>query len=201
MAYHHGNLRAALLVAAATAVAADGVGALSLRKLASQLGVSHAAPRHHFGDKRGVITALATQGYDLLAEALRAAGEDFLEAGVAYVRFALEHPGHFAVMYRPDLVNADDPELLAARGKTGAALVAASTAHARKAGRAASEGPILDGRIPPLALLGWAAAHGLSHLASIGALDGATGSDLDPGTDVAVLTRLARRTLRELEPT
>src|SRR5690554_8214814 len=123
MRYHHGNLREGLLDAAAEVIAARGPSGLNLRELARQLGVSHTAPRHHFGDKRGLVTALAATGYELLAERLLEAGDDFLEMGVAYVRFALECPGHFAVMYQPELVDEADPQLIAARGRTREALV------------------------------------------------------------------------------
>jgi len=194
MTYHHGNLRAEFLAAAAEAVARDGVAALNLRQVARQLGVTHAAPRHHFGDRRGLLTALATEGYRLLAERLSAAGDDFLEAGVAYVRFSLDKPGHFAVMYRPDLVDPDDTDLQAARSETGSALVAATAAHRRTSGRRTAS---VTNRSPlePLALLGWAAAHGLSHLASIGALN-----RFVTGHGTESLTNLARQALRELEP-
>ena len=194
MTYHHGNLRAEFLAAAAEAVARDGVAALNLRQVARQLGVTHAAPRHHFGDRRGLLTALATEGYRLLAERLRAAGDDFLEAGVAYVRFSLDKPGHFAVMYRPDLVDPDDTDLQAARAETGSALAAATAAHRRTSGRRTA--PVTyRSPLEPLALLGWAAAHGLSHLASIGALN-----RFVTGHGTESLTNLARQALRELEP-
>ena len=193
MTYHHGNLKTDLLAAAAESVARDGVAGLGLRQLARQLGVTHAAPRHHFGDKRGLLTALATEGYRLLAERLEAAGDDFLEAGVAYVRFSLDCPGHFAVMYRPDLVDPDDTDLQAARDATGSALAAATAAHQRTTGRRTGT---VTNRSPlePLALLGWAAAHGLSHLASIGALN-----RFVTGHGTESLTNLARQALRELE--
>lgn len=194
MTYHHGNLRAEFLAAAATMVAQGGVAALNLRQLARQLGVTHAAPRHHFGDKRGLLTALATEGYRALARELRAAGDDFLEAGVAYVRFSLDKPGHFAVMYRTDLVDPEDPDLQAARAETGAALAAGAAAHRKTTSRrdqpTRSRAPL-----DPLALLGWAAAHGLSHLASIGALN-----RFVTGHGTESLTSLAREALRELEP-
>src|SRR5918998_1426102 len=92
--YHHGNLRRAVLDAAITAIAESGPDALSLRQLATRIGVSHGAPAHHFGDRAGLLTAVAAEGYELLAEALTAAQRqagDFLDVGVAYVRFAVEH--------------------------------------------------------------------------------------------------------------
>lgn len=128
--YHHGDLRRALLAAAAEAITENGVAALSMRDLARRAGVSHAAPAHHFGDKAGLLTALATEGYELLARALatsRLASNSFLEMGVSYVRFAVTRRAHFEVMFRPDLYHADDPDLLAARARSGDALYAAVT--------------------------------------------------------------------------
>ena len=111
--YHHGDLRAAVLAAAADVIARDGVDQLSLRSLAVELGVSHTAPRHHFGSREGVLTALACEGYELLADALEnaASNGDFAAVGVAYVLFAVDHPGHFAVMHRPELVDGADGDL------------------------------------------------------------------------------------------
>jgi AcrR family transcriptional regulator len=123
--YHHGDLRRTLLDTAATAIAEDGPAALSLRELARRAGVSHAAPTHHFGDKKGLLTALAAEGFDQLAAALRetrAATGSFLELGVTYVRFAVTHRAHFEVMWRPDLYRADDPVLVAARDRSSDAL-------------------------------------------------------------------------------
>src|SRR2546423_2801057 len=106
MAYHHGDLRRTLLAAAVEAIAEHGPAAISLRDLARRADVSHAAPAHHFGDKAGLLTAIAAEGYLLLAAALHDAAArtgSFLEVGVAYVGFAVDQPAHFAVMYRPDL--------------------------------------------------------------------------------------------------
>lgn len=107
--YHHGHLRAALLDAAVARLAEEPPSALSLRQLARDVGVSHAAPTHHFGDKNGLLVAVATQGFELLRGALAAAWDetaDFLEVGVAYVVFAVEHPVHFGLMFGPDLAGA-----------------------------------------------------------------------------------------------
>lgn len=125
MPYHHRNLRRALLDAALVTIAADGPGALNLRALARGCGVSHAAPAHHFGDRTGLLTALAAEGYDGLATATSTAWietRSFLEVGVAYVRYAVTHPGHFAIMFRPDLVNTEDPELIRASAASAALL-------------------------------------------------------------------------------
>jgi AcrR family transcriptional regulator len=116
--YHHGDLRRVLLEAAVEAIDEAGPAALSLRDLARRAGVSHAAPAHHFGDKAGLLTAVAADGFRRLAatlgDAYRATGS-FLEVGVAYARFAVAHRAHFEVMFRPELYRADDPELVQAR--------------------------------------------------------------------------------------
>lgn len=176
--YHHGDLRGTLLRAAAAEIERAGVGALSLRALARAAGVSHAAPTHHFGDKSGLLTALAAEGHRLLAAEMRQAMEDsdgrFLEAGVAYVRFAVSHPAHFDVMFRPELHRRDDPELRAAGAQTRSLLRvnAAPLAVGEGADRAASA-----------ALAAWSLVHGLATLHRTG--------NLPRGADVEGLARSA----------
>src|SRR5579875_2460713 len=92
--YHHGDLRPALLRAAVEVIGQSGPAAMSLREVARRAGVSHAAAAYHFGDKAGLLTAVAAQGYRMLTEELRSARDarrGFLEVGVAYVRFAVSH--------------------------------------------------------------------------------------------------------------
>src|SRR6186713_342124 len=81
--YHHGDLPRALLEAAVEAIAEVGPAAVSLRDLARRAGVSHAAPAHHFGDKAGLLTALAIEGFELLTAELTRAGSDFRDVAVA----------------------------------------------------------------------------------------------------------------------
>ena len=127
------------------AIAEVGPAAVSLRDLARRAGVSHAAPAHHFGDKAGLLTAVAADGFRRLAATLREAYEatgSFLEVGVAYVGFAVTHRAHFEVMFRPELYHTDDPELVRARDQARALLYppAAEAANSprrrrRRAGR------------------------------------------------------------------
>jgi len=118
--YHHGNLRAEVLEVAARIVAMRGVDALSMRELAREAGVSHGAPAHHFGDRRGLLTALAADGFGRLADALESSvtAGDFARTAVAYVRFAAENPGSFDVMFRYGSLTLEDPELSAAQQRT-----------------------------------------------------------------------------------
>src|ERR1700735_4449743 len=120
--YHHGDLRAAILTEAARLVAERGADRLSLRELAREAGASHAAPAHHFTDRRGLFTALAAQGFELLAAALAEARPRFLDAALAYVRFAIEHPGHYRVMFDKSLLDPSSRELAAAEAAAGAEL-------------------------------------------------------------------------------
>src|SRR4051812_36803257 len=95
--YHHGNLRPALLRAASKTLEKEGAGALSLRDLARRAGVSHNAPYRHFRDRDSLLAAIATEGFRQLGDALR--GRAGKEMGAAYVRFALEHPQQFRLMF------------------------------------------------------------------------------------------------------
>ncbi len=153
--YHHGDLRAVILSQAARLVAERGADGVSLRELARSAGVSHAAPAHHFTDRRGLFTALATQGFQLLAAALVDARGNFADAALAYVRFAIGHPGHYEVMFNKSLLDVSNPELAAAESAAGAELsrgVAALTdpkAHADPAGAQ---------------LAAWSLVHGFSTL-------------------------------------
>jgi AcrR family transcriptional regulator len=169
--YHHGDLRRAVLEAAVAAVAESGPASISLRDLARRADVSHAAPAHHFGDKAGVLTAVAAEGYDLLADALtevQEQTEDFLELGVAYVEFAIRNRAHFEVMYRPELYRPDDEVVRTARERAATALYtgvrtvadASADVDARTAGVAA-----------------WSLVHGFSTLWLHGMLPAELGAD------------------------
>jgi AcrR family transcriptional regulator len=152
--YHHGNLRQALIDAAVGVIAQGGAVGLRLREVSRVVGVSHTAAAHHFGDKAGLLTAVASEGFMVLSDALALAGDDCVEVGLAYVRFATTHPGHFAVMFRPDLLHAEDPEFLRARGRAGTALRAG---HGRPGEGVAG-------------LAAWSLVHGLATLWISGAV-------------------------------
>jgi AcrR family transcriptional regulator len=169
--YHHGDLRRELLRQAAAMIEEVGPTHVSLRELARRAGVSHAAPAHHFRDKAGLLTAIATEGFLLLADRLTDAMErtgDFLEVGVAYVDFAVAHRAHFEVMFRPDLYDADADDVRAARAQSSAALYGGVRAVPRSA-----DGPDTT----TAGLAAWSIVHGFASLWIAGALPPVLGPD------------------------
>jgi len=111
--YHHGNLRAALVDAAAIVLETHGVEALSLREAARRAGVSQTAPYRHFENKQALLAAVAGDGFQMLLEDLKGAGvpyeDDPAEAitamGAAYIRFAMEQPARFRLMFGRDILS------------------------------------------------------------------------------------------------
>lgn len=167
-AYHHGDLREALLTAAeALLVAGSAPGpdrsaapaSFSLRDVARQAGVSHAAPYHHFANRDELLAAVAARAFEQLGAAMHASAaaeaqprEQLLAIAEAYVRFARASPARFRLMFGPLLATrAQHPALDQAAGASFAVLLGAAER--------------LDAKLAlPLALTGWSLAHGLSHL-------------------------------------
>lgn len=156
--YHHGHLRQALIDAAVAEVESVGPAALSMREIARRAGVSHGAPAHHFHDKAGIFTAIATEAFRLASQTIGPVAEGpygFLDGGTAYISFALAHPGHFAVMLRPDLYHDDDPELTLARDEAFHILY--GSAH-----NLIGLPPAAD--VTGLVIAGWSLSHGFATL-------------------------------------
>ena len=96
-AYHHGDLRQAVLLKAGEILEKEGLDALSLREMARRVGVSHNAPYRHFPDRDRLLVALVEQGFEMLLDAL--ARRPRREMGEAYVDFALTNPQRFRLMF------------------------------------------------------------------------------------------------------
>ncbi|MEI7883653.1 MAG: TetR/AcrR family transcriptional regulator [Actinomycetota bacterium] len=178
-------LRRAVLDAALAISAETGPDAISLREVAREAGVSHQAPYHHFGDRAGIFAAISEEGFSILTEELtnsRTQGASLMCE--AYVHFALQHKGHFRVMFRSDLCNIENYP---------GALVQADLAF----------GVLLD---EVNALLGdnasetsaraqatymWSVAHGLATLLLDGPLDKKLGGIADVNALVTQVAQLA----------
>lgn len=178
-AYHHGDLRAKLIDAAIECVETDGASKLSLRKIAGQLGVSHNAPYMHFASKDALLDAVVAEGFGELRAKIAGAGgqhtltqSDWTErvkAGFsAYVAFARERPGLYALMHIPrptasapaqSEAGANDADN--AGGRAGMATLD-SLAATLEAGQ--KLGKVRDGDTGEMALWVWATLHGLSSL-------------------------------------
>jgi AcrR family transcriptional regulator len=176
--YHHGDLRAAILDEAARLVAERGADRVSLRELAREAGVSHAAPAHHFTDRRGVFTALAAQGFELLTADLAAARPRFLDAALAYVRFAIANPGHYRVMFDKSLLNPSNRELMAAEATAAAEL-------SRGVASLSDPNALADPGAAQLAA--WSLVHGFSMLW----LNDAVNPEVMSGDPMATVERIA----------
>ena len=116
--YHHGDLREALLQAAERVLERDGLAGLTLRAVAREAGVSHAAPTHHFGDLTGLVSELAAIGFRMFNAAMNAAGNSEthpmmkgLASAKAYVAYAQAHPGMYGVMFRSARLDYSRPAL------------------------------------------------------------------------------------------
>jgi AcrR family transcriptional regulator len=137
---------------------------LRTTELARRLGVSHAAPAHHFPDRASLLAALAGEGFLQLGQALeeasaavgRGRGARLLAAGRAYVAYALDHPGSFRVMFGPqvaDLPRAPAPVARAA--EVGYCVLERSIEELVGPG---------DPRVAPLAFAVWSLLHGACTL-------------------------------------
>ena len=164
-----GDLRRALIDAAVAGVEEVGVDRLSLRGLARGLGVSHAAPAHHFVDKAGLLTAIAAEGFELFVTRLEAVTADdsmtgLGELGRAYARFANDHPGYFELMFRPAILRADDADYQRASRAAYGALRSHIARYQDGGWRA-------DQDLDALTTSVWGLIHGLSVLRAGGGLE------------------------------
>lgn len=165
-AYHHGDLRAALLLEAAAMVEESGAAGITMREMGRRLGVSRAAAYRHFPDKSALLIAVAAAGFDRLgarvqavdAGAPRSSVERFRRMGEEYVRFALENPAHYRLMFGNEALTRDDlPELRRAASALFELLVEVIRAYQRSGG--------IKRQDPQAqAYVAWSAVHGLASL-------------------------------------
>ncbi|MFE2942082.1 TetR/AcrR family transcriptional regulator [Streptomyces sp. NPDC059255] len=171
-AYHHGALREKLMTACLALIEAEGIGAVSLRRVAREAGVSPGAPYHHFPDRATLLHAITAQGFELLVTELRAAHDgaaapvEALGAMIeAYVHFAREHTGYARLMYRPELSRTAKDPAAEAFAQEGLRLAADTVLAAQRAGTAPPGDPA------PLVTMVWSLGAGLAMLAIDGPMD------------------------------
>jgi AcrR family transcriptional regulator len=165
-AYHHGDLRAALLAEAAEMIDEGGTSSVTMRAIGRRLGVSRSAPYRHFADKSALLVAVAAAGFGRLRDRLEAVGAGAPDAGIErlrkvgeeYVRFALENPGHYRLMYGKEAITREDrPELREAANALFDELVHVVRTYQRS-GTIKQQDPHLQ------AYVAWGAVHGLASL-------------------------------------
>ena len=168
-AYHHGDLRDALIKATDTILAERGLEGFTLREAARRAHVSPAAPAHHFGSSAGLLTEVAILGFEELARHIEVEGSAesatarLKQQAAGYVRFALAYPGRFQLMFRYDLLLPDDARLAAA-----SELAKVPIARTILALRGLPEDAELDAPTSATMLAAWSTVHGFAHLALSG---------------------------------
>lgn len=164
--YHHGDLKNALIKAGTEILAKNGVGELSLRKVAQKAGVSHAAPYAHFADKQALIAAISTEGFrQLYGQVVAVIGRfendparQLLETAWTYVQFATNDPDQFKIMFSSVLEKEKEyPDFVAMSQKTFQQVVVVVA-------RCQEVGVLQEGPGELTAVTTWSAVHGLIAL-------------------------------------
>jgi AcrR family transcriptional regulator len=188
--YHHGDLRGALVRTAIELLEEGGDTELSLRAVARRAGVSPAAPYRHYADREALVSAVAAVGYRELAGRLAAAHpspstpEQLASVAIAYVRFALERPALFRIMFG-EPCDRDNDERVAA------------TASVSQYVRAIVERTFPQADADALATAVWALVHGFACLHLDGKLDASTPSVVAERITAAIDALLAATTTIE----
>ena len=163
-AYHHGDLKQALVSAGLALADESGLEALTTRALARKLGVSHAAPARHFPQRSLLLAEVAAAAFEMFSQVLSGAAHGaapklaFAAMGRAYVRFALEHPGLIHLMFSPEIAGMKKaPERLSLA--SGAAYAVLENGARNALGARATEQ-----KVAVAAFLGWSVTHGAATL-------------------------------------
>lgn len=184
--YHHGDLRAACLRAALELLEQDGAAGLSIRAVARRAGVAPSAPYRHYAHRDALVSAVAAVGYRELAQFLAAASpapstpEDLAAVAVAYVRFAVQRPALFRVMFG-EPCDRDNVERVSA--------TAAISEYVAGIVRTCFPGADAES----LAIALWALVHGLAFLHLDGKFDASTTDAVTNRVEAAVHALLTVR--------
>lgn len=165
--YHHGDLRASLIAAAQQLLGTSGSWTFTLREVARVAGVSHNAPYNHFADKRALLGAVAQVGFSQLGTALirrvsavapESHQDRIVALALAYVRYAVENPAMFRLMFSDELADAGSLPELHADAASAFAILHETIVSAREAGA------VERGGSDTYPLAAWALVHGLAIL-------------------------------------
>jgi AcrR family transcriptional regulator len=170
--YHHGALREELMTACLALIEREGIGAVSLRRVARDAGVSPGAPYHHFADRAALLNAVAAQGYQLMVAEVRRAVEaagspvEALSALIeTYVGFARANTAYLRLIYRPELSEPEKDPVTQALAQEGLRLLTDTVIACQDAGAAPPGDP------EPMVALIWSVAAGLAMLSIDGPLE------------------------------
>jgi AcrR family transcriptional regulator len=192
-AYHHGDLENVLIEIALAQIARTGSVEFTVRGLAEEAGVSHVAVYRHFTDKVALLAAIAERGFTELVDALTVREQDpdlvgvFVEQGLAYVRFAVDHPGHFRVMWHQALADRAAFPALQVASQAAYECIRRTLSRLRAAGLTRAGHDVDD-----LTTFAWASVHGIAALVLEGVVAGGEEADRDAViAGVAELVRVA----------
>jgi AcrR family transcriptional regulator len=157
--YHHGDLRGALISTALAMVTEEGAWNFTLREVARRAGVSHTAPYNHFEDKSALLAEVAALGFESLRQTLEVAARGqprsgrlaFGDIAAAYVRFGVEHPAHYRLMFGAELAEKTRYPTLEAANAAACSVLTRPLERGHASGR-------------DLALAAWSLLHGLTTL-------------------------------------
>lgn len=170
-AYHHGNLRQALVETAVRTIRERGVDALTLRDVGAALRVSRTALYRHFADKDALLAAVATEGFRAFRVALSAAWEGagrgragLVAQGHAYLRFAIDNPSHYRVMFGGFVDKTSTGTELATESEAAFGVLVNALVELQQTGVVGAGDPLDQ------ALFVWSSVHGAAMLAISGLL-------------------------------
>ena len=165
-AYHHGNLKEALVSAGLAILSEKGIEGLSLRNVAKKVGVSHAAPYNHFPNKQALLAAMSTAGHEQLHQAMsgafenakRTSADTLAEVVWAYLQFALVDPGRFKLMFSGALEEERDHPAFLEVSRKNISLLEEIIIYCQ------NKGEVAEGRVATIAIRLWSLAHGFTYL-------------------------------------
>lgn len=173
LSYHHGALREELITACVALIEQEGIGSVSLRRVAREAGVSPGAPYHHFLDRSALLAAISVRGHQLLEEELRKTRSEAPTAARAlgavvkrYVQFAREHPAYLQLMLRPELWQPEQHPEAHTAGEGSIQLLTEIVVDCQREGTAPAGDPA------SLVAMVWALAIGIVTLWLDGPLEG-----------------------------